>query len=249
MKYAFFIDIDGTLMFEGKLPKENIDAIAKARKSGHYVFINTGRSLAMIQPTVKEKIEFDGFVTALGAYITVGDKVIHECRASDESIKAIYPAISDYRPLFGGNDFAAAAPGRNYDVAVTCVANSVNDVLGKPIHKISMLGTASREHAEIIKKYFELYQLATYFEICPIGNSKATGIKRVKEYLGDESIKTVAIGDSLNDVPMLKGADCCAVMGNGDETVKKMATYVSCHASIGGVGNAIEYFINREVQS
>ena len=246
MKYAFFIDIDGTLMFEGRLPKENIDAIAKARKNGHYVFINTGRSLAAIQPVVKESIQFDGFVTALGSYITVGNKVIHECPVSDEILKETYGVLSRYKPFFGGNDFTAAAPGRNYDVKVTCIANSVEDVLGKVIHKISMLGTVSPKDARIIEKYFELYQHETYFEICLKGNSKAVGIKKVRDYLGIDGIKTVAIGDSLNDVPMFEAADYSAVMGDGVESVKEMADYVSLDAPSGGVGDAIEYFISRE---
>ena len=90
MKYAFFIDIDGTLMFEGRLPKENIDAIAKARKNGHYVFINTGRSFAAIQPVVKESIQFDGFVTALGSYITVGNKFVSLTTAGDTCLRDIF---------------------------------------------------------------------------------------------------------------------------------------------------------------
>lgn len=161
MKYAFFIDIDGTLMFEGRLPKENIDAIAKARKNGHYVFINTGRSLAVIQPVVKESIQFDGLVTALGSYITVGNKVIHECPVSDEILKE-------------------------------------------------------------------------------------TGMNKVMNYLGKDNVKTVAIGDSLNDVPMFEAADYSAVMGDGVESIKEMADYVSRDAARGGVGDAIEYFISRE---
>ena len=56
----------------------------------------------------------------------------------------------------------------------------------------------------------------------------------------------MAIGDSINDVPMFQGADYCAAMGSGEETVKKMADYVSCDAADGGAGDAIEYFCKRE---
>lgn len=245
MKYAFFLDIDGTLIFEGKLPERNIEAIAKAREEGHCVFINTGRSKAVVQPVIKEKLSLDGYVTSLGAYIEVGDKVIHEDVVSKESIDKIFPVIIDYEPLVGGADICLAYPGRKTDANPDGTITSPEDIPPDTIHKLSMIGVASKEDAAIIMEDFEMYQHETYFEICPKGNSKATGIKRVKDYL-DDDIVTVAIGDSINDIPMFEGADYCAAMGNGEEVVKEMADYVSCNAADGGVGDAIEYFCKRE---
>ena len=245
MKYAFFIDIDGTLIFERKLPKRNIEAIAKAREEGHYVFINTGRSLAVVQPVIKEELDLDGYVTSLGAYIKIGDKVIHEDCASKESLNKIYPAIINYAPIAGGDSFCLTHPDRKVDVKVNGTITSPDDLPADTIHKLSMLGVASKEDAAIIMEDFEMCQHETYFEICPKGNTKATGIKRVKDYLGTD-IVTVAIGDSLNDIPMFQGADYCAAMGDGVEVVKEMADYVSCNAQDGGVGDVIEYFCKRE---
>ena len=245
MKLAFFIDIDRTLIFEGELPKRNIEAIAEARRAGHYVFINTGRSMAVVQPVIKENIELDGYVTSLGAYIKIGDKVIHEDLVSKESIDKIFPIIINYAPLVGGDSLCLAHPDRCVDVKTDGIITSAEDIPADTIHKLSMLGVASKEEADIIMEDFEMYQHETYFEICPKGNSKATGIKKVKDYLG-EGVVTVAIGDSLNDVPMFEGADYSAAMGDGVEVVKEMADYVSCNAQDGGVGDAIEYFCKRE---
>ena len=41
-KYAFFLDIDGTLTSAGGICEENILAIKKARELGHKIFINSG---------------------------------------------------------------------------------------------------------------------------------------------------------------------------------------------------------------
>ena len=246
MKLAFFIDIDGTLIFEGELPQRNIDAITNARKKGHYVFINTGRSKAVMQPVIKEKLELDGYVTSLGAYIEVGHKVIHENCASKESLNKIYPVIMKYAPLLGGDSFRIASPDRKLnEIKMDVRLTSSDDLPENTIHKASMLGVASKEDAAIIMEDFEMYQHETYFEICPKGNSKATGIKRVKQYLGDD-IVTVAIGDSLNDIPMFEGADYCGAMGNAEECIKEMADYVSCDARMGGVGDVIEHFCRME---
>ena len=56
----------------------------------------------------------------------------------------------------------------------------------------------------------------------------------------------MAIGDSINDVPMFEEADYSAAMGDAEDAVKEMADYVSCNAQDGGVGDAIEYFCKRE---
>ena len=246
MKYAFFLDIDGTLIYEGKLPQRNVEAIDEARKKGHYVFINTGRSKAVMQPVIKEDLELDGYVTSLGAYIEVGGKAIHEDCATKESLNKIYPAIIKYAPLVGGESICIASPDRVLkEIKADAWLTSPDDLPENTIHKLSMLGVASKEDADIIMEDFEMYQHETYFEICPKGNSKATGIKRVKDYLGTD-IVTVAIGDSLNDIPMFEGADYCVAMGDGVEVVKEMADYVSCKAADGGVGEAIEYFCKRE---
>ena len=45
MEKVVFIDVDGTLVdYENHLPESAVEAIRKARKNGHRVYICTGRS-------------------------------------------------------------------------------------------------------------------------------------------------------------------------------------------------------------
>lgn len=75
---AIFVDVDGTLVDElGRVPHSAVVAIRRARAAGHLVFLCTGRSSAELWPEVLD-IGFDGAVTAAGAYVTVGDRVILE---------------------------------------------------------------------------------------------------------------------------------------------------------------------------
>ena len=47
MKYAIFVDVDGTLLDnKQQIPESAVYAIQNARKNGHYVFLNTGRCKA-----------------------------------------------------------------------------------------------------------------------------------------------------------------------------------------------------------
>ena len=50
MKYAIFVDVDGTLLDnKQQIPESAVYAIQNARKNGHYVFLNTGRCKAEYQ--------------------------------------------------------------------------------------------------------------------------------------------------------------------------------------------------------
>ena len=42
MQYAVFLNLDGTLMIDGKISEINRKAIVKSRENGHLIFINTG---------------------------------------------------------------------------------------------------------------------------------------------------------------------------------------------------------------
>lgn len=79
MQKIIFLDIDGTLVNDyGVIPESAKLAVQKARGNGHYVFLCTGRSKAVILSDILE-IGFDGVVCAAGGYIEVGENVLlHE---------------------------------------------------------------------------------------------------------------------------------------------------------------------------
>lgn len=65
--YAFFLDIDGTLIDGEYVPRENVEAIQYARSRGVPVFLNTGRGYRFIPDRVWENFTFDGVVAGSGA--------------------------------------------------------------------------------------------------------------------------------------------------------------------------------------
>ena len=70
--------------------------------------------------------------------------------------------------------------------------------------------------------------------------NKATAIQFVKNYY-EEEYKTVAIGDSDNDLPMLEYADISVAMGNGVKEVKEKADYVTDKIDNDGLHKAFKY--------
>ena len=65
-KKILFFDIDGTLLtpYPFTVPESTKDALNKAHENGHLLFVNTGRTKAMMPPEIAE-LPFDGYVYGL----------------------------------------------------------------------------------------------------------------------------------------------------------------------------------------
>ena len=112
-------------------------------------------------------------------------------------------------------------------------------------NKISIQVPKSRmgEVTEQAKRHYQiLLHEENIAEIIPHGFSKAGGIRRVCEMLGISQKNTIAVGDSINDVDMLKYAEIGIVMGNGTQIAKKNADYITTDINDDGIWNAMEHF-------
>jgi Cof subfamily protein (haloacid dehalogenase superfamily) len=73
---AIFLDIDGTIMQDGRyIPPSAVAAIRRARERGHLMFVSTGRGMKEVTREILD-IGFDGAVTNGGAFGAIGDEVI-----------------------------------------------------------------------------------------------------------------------------------------------------------------------------
>ena len=80
-----------------------------------------------------------------------------------------------------------------------------------------------------------------FFEIMPKGCSKASGMRFLADRLGIPMEETAALGDSGNDIPMLRCAHRGIAMGNATEDVKKAADFVTTPIEKDGVWNALKW--------
>lgn len=79
-------------------------------------------------------------------------------------------------------------------------------------------------------------------EIMHKGGHKAVGLKRMAEYYNIPLENTVAIGDNLNDIPMLECAGYSIAMDNADKEVKKICDFVTLSNSESGISHALKQF-------
>ncbi|MGL4875105.1 MAG: HAD family hydrolase, partial [Clostridium sp.] len=80
MKKLLASDLDGTLVFENKMPKENMESVKKLNESGQVFIVSTGRPLNGVDILEEEfNIGIDYYVLLNGALILDKDKktVLH----------------------------------------------------------------------------------------------------------------------------------------------------------------------------
>lgn len=250
-KKIVFFDIDGTLAVNS-LPAspEVCDAIRRLRENGHYAVINTGRAKSYLYPSILD-IGFDGAVSAAGAHIEFGGKEVFDVQLPAPLV------VETARQMFS-RGIGLVLEGTNRIAALNPLTATPDDI---PVFKD--FSAFERAAAEIgVNKYTyylhnrsqlepllpflgEHYDLIVhnpdrYGEIVPKGISKATGMKRLTEFLGLSRADSYAIGDSLNDLEMLAAAGCGIAMGNAVEPLLKAADIVTDTFANNGAATALK---------
>lgn len=248
-RYIFFLDIDNTLFNDGVICRKNREAVAEARKRGHLVFINTARSSCIIPDKVR-KLKLDGYVTSLGCNIIIGNETIYNTFIPLEEMANIFEYFtkSGRKIHIEGEEAFVSNPLENFEgsLCFTTAAEILENCRDIRMAKAYLPHVLTAEEQEYFAGKYTFFQHRNYAEFAVAGHSKATGIKTVADYYGIDIKNTVAMGDSINDLDMLKAAGISVCMGDGDEELKKICDIVTCNAPDGGVAQAIYKVINEE---
>ena len=270
-KYIF-LDIDGTLFSQklGATPPSAEDALKKARANGHKIFLCTGRSLAESSRYLNYKV--DGFILGAGSMVYAGGKRIYDDPIPARDVTRIKKRIRQSGlgySLEGGVGVYADPHG--YERLLWYFAGGSEDPevqkqramenctypekFGSEdsdnIYKICALGSKWDERYDVLKKKLEEPYILTPsvdldgFSCGEITNrniTKATGIEKVLGYYNAESFDAIGVGDSANDIPMLKACGIGIAMGSGSEAAKEAADYVTTGILDDGIRNAFLHF-------
>ena len=248
MPYAFFLDIDGTLIDYEFVPSPNRIAIDNARRSGHLVFLNTGRSYRFIPNRVWDNFEFDGVVCGSGSYASLhGELILHHTVSPEEAMEDAKNLMSMNQPfIFEGEHKVliwGAPPQHDYWLPL----HSPEELLGihadVNVQKINIPGQVSPSAADYLQKRYRLLQFPSYGEISILGCDKGKGMNAVMAHLPEDFI-SVAIGDSVNDWEMLEVAGISVAMGNSTDEVKALCSHETANVRDAGVAIAIRAIID-----
>lgn len=252
-----FFDIDGTLIDEKehRMPESARRAISRARQNGHICMINTGRTKRLVGKDITGPAEFDGLLLGCGTMITYREETLFHKTFSEEQSVRIQEGLRHHGidALLEGceNDYL-----ENFD-------RMVHPHFKKYAEKYEDFSFGNWEDA--IGHFDKLYAYAEdrrrmdafadefseeldfidrrrgFFEIIPRGCSKASAMDHIARILKIPLEETVAIGDSSNDVVMLKRAGLSIAMGNGTDEVKALADYVTTAVENDGIWNALDW--------
>ena len=253
---CIFFDIDGTILDSSNIiPDSTMEAVALLRKKGHYSFICTGRSKAFIRDERFFNMGFQGIVSGCGTMVEYEDKlllreIIPKAKA-EETLRTI--RFYNFKPILEGYEYLYMD---EEDFKGNPFADKLKNEIGKYILPLSSNwgnwemcklscdteGCNVTEAFEILKKdYNLLIHNENVLELVPRGYDKATGMKLICNYLNIPMSESVAFGDSINDLGMLKAAGRSLVMGNGSDNVKSLADYVTSDILDDGIWNGCRH--------
>lgn len=255
-----FFDIDGTIISDDDqhiVPQSAISAIRAARKNGHLMYINSGRTIMNVEPELRD-IGFDGYVCGCGTYIECDGKILLNrtvpkplCR---EIAKLVYEC--DMTPVYERSD-SFFIDKRLREVGGFPALKALFKVQGKDISRdvsdtdfgFDKMVAWYDEKSDLekfkkgIEKEFDFIDRGYGFcELAVKGFSKGTGIEAVCAYHNVPIGEACAIGDSLNDLPMLEAVPNSIAMGGSVEYLKEKSAFVTKDLYDDGIEYALKHY-------
>jgi Cof subfamily protein (haloacid dehalogenase superfamily) len=254
-----FFDIDGTVMdYETQIiPESAVEAIRLLRKNGHIPVVNTGRPIGHVDPRV-QKLDFSGWICSCGMELILDNEIIykdypsedecrfildlsHRCRMAIQTEghdSLLFDADMPYHPLGLREAQRLGAQGLRVEPF-----QEAKDLQFIKFVSYDTPGCRREEFLEGISETFDaIIRGNTLIEYVKKGHSKAEGMERFLSKLNIPREETFAIGDSENDLPMFAIAGTTVCMGDGVESVKAVADYVTDPVLEDGVFNALRHF-------
>ena len=264
------LDVDGTLHNSHReISDATKNALIEAQKRGKTIAIASGRSIAGIRQTASaiSLEEYGGYVIAYNGTTVIncktGECIYNQTLPADliapvyEEAAKLQVAIMAYRDsakeiiVAGGvTDYVAA------DAAASCVTIRETDQFVKelsfPINKIFVSGEPDKmkEVERILQRKFgsvlNVFRSDPYYvELLPKYTDKGVAVDKLVKYMDITKERVMCVGDSNNDLPMLRYAGMGVAMGNASDRIKEQADYVTDSNDDDGIVKVIEKFMTE----
>lgn len=259
MKKAVFFDVDGTLITEDEhslIPDSTRSAIAQARKNGHLTFINTGRTAFNLSDEIKS-LGFDGYLCGCGTYIEYNGKVLmHNKLDKNYCLKianilrdsGVVPVYEHKNCLFFDKNAAESSDLKSFkEIFLDKSVRTDHDVSDSNFSFDKFVFWRMPDDdfdnllREIEKDFMVIDRGNGFYENVPKGFTKATAISMILNKLGIPLENAYAIGDSMNDLPMLEAVPNSIAMG-GAEKLYPYVSFVTKPIMENGIEFALRHF-------
>lgn len=264
-------DVDGTLVDSGKkISPANVEAILAAQEAGCEVAIASGRAwneviqVRQVLPSIRYYICSNG---ALIMDAWEGKPVFRDIIDNPASIGLLQrmAAYDVFLEAYAGDHiFVDAAYLPRIDEFVnshikplvlasrTFIPHMI-DFLAKEertLEKAQLFYGTTEKRDRILadcggdKDFTLIISSESNLEFSKPGVSKGKALENLAERLGLGAEEIMTIGDSNNDIPMLRYAGTSFAMANGEETAKAAARFLADSNDQDGVGKAIRQVLS-----
>lgn len=258
-----FLDIDGTLIPRSqKMTEKTVQALRQAYDNGHILCICTGRTYCEMPEEMKR---FDGIISAAGACVMWKKEILLAEYFSEKEKKQVAELLEEAEAIYtmeGFDDlYMKEEIYRSFVDRLEGCDEEEREVLKmfektkfcdevermEKVHKCSYF--YSEKDGEWFRERLKKWgmSLAAFSQGETRGNSgeitksaynKGSALKFFSDYMGIPIKDTIAIGDSENDLAMLRAAGVGIAMGNSFDYVKEAADDVTRSVEEDGVYHA-----------
>lgn len=264
------LDLDGTLMPQSQIisPRTRA-AVARAQEHGLEIVCTTGRALSEMGCVFEQLPPMRYACCCTGAYVTdlrTGEN-ISSTPLSAQQGREIYAALREYNCLIHYFSDGAVRNDRqtqarflpHYPAALRALLEQTHvceedldayvAAYSGPVDKLYVNFLDASERDAAFQRVQDMGYYVTDagfvdFEIMHSGVDKATALSALAAHLGVSGEQVCAIGDSGNDVPMLRWAGLGVAMGNAAPGVQAEADYVTADNEHDGVADVLDRLLN-----
>ena len=256
-------DLDGTLLPTGsRVPEENIAAVQRAVKAGVVVTIATGRMFRAALPVAEAIGASVPIITYNGALIKSVDGHVYAAHYLPEDVVRaaldFCRARGWYVQLYADDvlyfaEHTAESAGYEAEQQIKGETVGWDGLYAHTAHVAKLLSISSgAEETDVRIKELGAHLAGRadvvrsnpkYAEIVSHGVSKAAALTQLAGLLHIPMENVMAIGDSNNDLPMLRAAGHSVAMGNALPEVKEACEFLTGDCEKGGFAEAVEKFV------
>lgn len=260
-----FTDLDGTLKDSNqRISIRHKRIIEKLANIGVPVVFTTGRNIPYTASLSKQFSASSYIISSNGAeiYNYSNENIIYTSVISKNDVKSIGELIKKYNLLFTTNYLNKIYTNKKSVNSGRKIINSIDEVIEENISQIIL----ESDNVEVMKKVeteitnikdikisnrtqnFKNNNKNVFFDITNKNVSKGNAIKILCDYLKISLDKSMAIGDSNNDIEMLENARIKIAMNNATEDLKQVANYITLSNDQEGVAIILEHLYDELIK-
>jgi len=265
------LDLDGTLLASDKsLSQVNRDTLAQAAADGWAVVPTTGRFYGAIPQIVRDLPFVRYAITVNGAEVAdlENGNIVYKAEIPYKKVIDIMKFLDGYPLIYdiyqGGEAFMTASMKEKIDIMTDDVhyrkmlkelRQQVNELKAfiaerkQDIQKTQFVTYDADVHKQLMEalpqKFSDIVLTVTAKNNIEINDTKANkgqALWALADYLGVPRENTIAFGDALNDMAMIKAAGTGVAMANACEEIKAAADFITLSNDENGVAYGINKF-------